>query len=157
MFSQTFFTAHTYLGFRKCLIGMLFDRKPDKLLTRIRVAAHVIFKIREEDVMYDALFAPLSNYRESQQAYKTLSCIKTQPEEMALAPLKPRSDEMEPSEFDTCEICINYKITHKQDTKLYIIKKRSLMLVFEPLSLHYSSKRYNQRVCAPYRLSHEAI
>ena len=60
---------------------MLFDRKPDKLLSRIRVAAHAIFKIREEDVMYDALFAPLSNYRGSQQAYKTLSYIKTEPEE----------------------------------------------------------------------------
>ena len=117
------FTAHTSLGCRKCLIGMLFHRKPDKLLSRIRVAAHVFFKIREEDVMYDALFAPLSNYRESQQAYKTLSCIKTEPEEMVLAPLKPRSDGMEPSDFGKCEICINCKITHKQDTKLYIIKK----------------------------------
>ena len=136
---------------------MLFDRKPDELLSGIRVAAHVIFKLREEDAMYDALFAPLSNYRESQQAYKTLSCIKTEPEEMVLAPLKPRSDGMEPSDFDKCEICINCKITHKQDTKLYIIKKRYLMLGFEPLSLHYSSKRYNQRDCAPYRLSHEAI
>ena len=123
---------------------MLFDRKPDELLSGIRDAAHVIFKLREEDAMYDALFAPLSNYRESQQAYKTLSCIKTEP--------KPRSDGMEPSDFDTCkcEICINCKITHKQDTKLYIIKKRYLMLGFEPLSLHYSSKRYNQRDCAPY-------
>ena len=26
------FTAHTSLGCRKCLIGMLLDRKPDKLL-----------------------------------------------------------------------------------------------------------------------------
>ena len=58
MFSLTFFTAHTSLGCRKCLIGMLSDRKPDKMLSQIRVAAHVIFKIREEDVMYDALFAP---------------------------------------------------------------------------------------------------
>ena len=85
-----------------------------------------MFKLREEDVMYDALFAPLSNYRESQQAYKTSSCIKTEPEEMVLAPLKPRSDWMEPSDFDKCEICINCKITHKQDTKLYIIKKKDL-------------------------------
>ena len=97
-------------------------------------------KKREEDVMYDALFAPLSNYRESQQAYKTLSCIKTEPEEIVLAPLKPRSDGMEPSDFGKCEICINCKITHKQDTKLYIIKKIFLMLGFEPLFLHYSSK-----------------
>ena len=77
MLSLTFFTAHTSLGCRKCLIGMLFDRKRDKLLSRVRVAAHVIFKVSEEDVMNDALFAPLSNYREreSQQAYKTLSCV----------------------------------------------------------------------------------
>ena len=32
-----------------------------------RVAAHVILKLRVEDAMNDALFAPLSNYRESQQ------------------------------------------------------------------------------------------
>ena len=89
VFTNIFFTVHTSLCCRKCLIGMLFDRKPDRLLSWICVAAHVIFKIRKEDAMYDALFAPLSNYRESQQAYKTLSCIKTEPEEMVLAPLKP--------------------------------------------------------------------
>ena len=94
VFTNIFFTAHTSLGCRKYLIGMLFDRKPDELLSGIRVAAHVIFKLREEDAMYDALFAPLSNYRESQQAYKTLSCIKTEPEEMVLAPLKPRSERL---------------------------------------------------------------
>ena len=53
------FTAHASLGCRKCLIGMLFDRKPDKLLSRTlyrtRVAAHVILKVREEDAMNDAL------------------------------------------------------------------------------------------------------
>ena len=53
---------------------MLFNRKPDKLLSRTLyrtcVAAHVILKVREEDAMNDVLFAPLSNYRErqSQQA-----------------------------------------------------------------------------------------
>ena len=59
------FTAHTSLGCRKCLIGMLFDHKPDKLLSRTlfrtRIAAHVILNVREEDAMNDALFAPLSN------------------------------------------------------------------------------------------------
>ena len=48
---------------------MLFDPKPDKLLSRTlyrtRVAPHVIFKVREEDAMNDAPFSPLSNYRES--------------------------------------------------------------------------------------------
>ena len=47
-FHSHFFTAHTALGFRKGLIGMLFDRKPDNLLSwslyRTRVAAHVILK-----------------------------------------------------------------------------------------------------------------
>ena len=127
---------------------MLFDRKLDKLLSRICVAAHVIFKVSEEGVMNDALFAPLSNYC----AYKTLSCIKAESDEMVHAPLKPRSDGMEPS--GKCEICINCKIAHKQDIKLYIMKKRSLVLGFEPT---ISSKRYNQRVFALYRLSHEAI
>ena len=45
-FHSHFFTAHTFLGSIKCLIGMLIDRKPDKLLSRTlyrtRVAAHVI-------------------------------------------------------------------------------------------------------------------
>ena len=62
-----FFTANTSLGCRKCLIGILFDRKPDKLLSqtlyRTRVAAHAILKVREEDAM-NTLFASLSNYRE---------------------------------------------------------------------------------------------
>ena len=66
-FTHTFFTAHTSLRRLKCLI-VLFDRKPDKLLSRTpyrtRVAAHVILIVREEDVMNDALFAPLSTYRE---------------------------------------------------------------------------------------------
>ena len=68
MLSLTFFTAHTSLGCRKCLIGMLFDHKPDTLLPRTlyrtRVAAHDILKVQEEDAMNDALFATLSNYRE---------------------------------------------------------------------------------------------
>ena len=67
-FIHTFFTAHTSLGRIKCLIGVLFDRKPDKLLSRTpyrtRVAVHVILIVREEDVTNDALFAPLSTYRE---------------------------------------------------------------------------------------------
>ena len=64
-FTHICFTAHTSLGCRKCLIGMLFDRKPDKLLSctlyRTPIAAHVILNVREEDAMNDALFAPLSN------------------------------------------------------------------------------------------------
>ena len=68
MLSLTFFTAHTSLGCRKCLIGMLFDHKPDTLLPRTlyrtRVAAHDILKVQEEDAMNDELFATLSNYRE---------------------------------------------------------------------------------------------
>ena len=58
MLSLTF-TAHTALGCREYLIGMLFNRKPDKLLYRTGGAAHVILKVREEDAMNDALFAPL--------------------------------------------------------------------------------------------------
>ena len=42
---------------------------------------------------------------------------------MVLAPRKSGSDGMKPWDFDKCEICINCNITHKQDNKLYIIKK----------------------------------
>ena len=67
-FHSHFFTAHTSLGCKNCLIGTLFDGKPDKLLSltlyKTHVAAHVILKVREEDAMNDVLFAPLSNYRE---------------------------------------------------------------------------------------------
>ena len=42
-------------------IGRLFDRKPDKFLSRtlyrIFVTAYVIFKVREEDAVNDVLFA----------------------------------------------------------------------------------------------------
>ena len=94
-FTDIFFTAHTSLGCRKCLIGMLFDRKRDILLQRTlyrtRVAAHVILKVREEDAMNDALFAPLSNYRERASkltgiSNKTLSCIKAESEKVVLTP-----------------------------------------------------------------------
>ena len=87
---------------------MLFDRKPDKLLSRTlyrtRVAAHVILKLREEDVMNNALFAPLSNYIYRERANKLTGIY--------CAPPKPRSDRMEPSDFDKCE-SIYCKITHK--------------------------------------------
>ena len=155
-FHSHFFTAHTSLGCRKGVIGMLFDGKPDNLLSRTlywtRVAAHVILRVRE-DVMNYVLFSPLSNYREGVSkltciSNKTLSRIKAESEKVVLA---------KPSDFNKCEICINCKITHKQDNRLYITKKRSLSLGFEPLSLHYSSKIYIQCVCAPYRLRHEAI
>ena len=93
---------------------MIFDRKPDKLLSRTlyrtRVAAHVILKVREEDAMNDALFAPLSNYREITSkltgiADKTFLHIKAESEKVVLAPLKPRSGGMKPCDFDKCEIC----------------------------------------------------
>ena len=117
--TNIFFTTHTSLGCRKCLIGMLFYRKPDKLLSRICVAARVIFKVSEEDVMNGALFAPLSNYRERASKHiKHYRASKLSLGEMVIASLKPRCDGMEPSDFDKCEICINCKITHKQDTKL---------------------------------------
>ena len=49
-------------------MGMQFDRKQEKLLTqtlyKTPVAANVILREREEDAINDALFAPLSNYRE---------------------------------------------------------------------------------------------
>ena len=86
-FHSHFFTAHTSLGIRKCLIGMKFDRKPDKLLSRTlyktRVAVHVILKLREEDAMNDALFVPLPNYREGASmltgiSNEMLSCIKAE-------------------------------------------------------------------------------
>ena len=110
------------------MIGVQFDRKPDKLLSRTlyktRVAANVILKVREEDAMNDAIFAPLSNYRERASkltgiSNKSLSRIKAESEKVVLVPLKPGSDGMKPSDFDKYELCINCKITHKQDNKLY--------------------------------------
>ena len=79
-------------------IGRLFDRKPDKLLSRtlyrIRVTAHLIFKVREEDVVNYVLFAPLSNYREGANkltdiSNKTISRIKADSENAVIAPRKP--------------------------------------------------------------------
>ena len=74
--------------------------------------------------MNDALFAPLSNYSERAKkltgiSNKTLSRIKAESEKVVLA---PRRDET--WRLDKCEICINCKITHKQDNKLYIIEKK---------------------------------
>ena len=76
---------------------MLSDHKPDKLLSRTlnRVAAHVILKVHKEDAMNDALFAPLSNYRERASkltgiSNKTLSRIKAESEKVVFA---PRRDE----------------------------------------------------------------
>ena len=92
-----FFAAHASLGCRKCLIGLLFDRKPDKLLSRTlyttRVAAHVILKVREEDAMNDALFAPLSNYKGRASmltgiSNKTLLRTKAGSERMVPAPCR---------------------------------------------------------------------
>ena len=72
---------------------------------------------------------------------KTLARIKAESEEVVLAPRKPRSDRMKPSDFDKCEICNNCKTTHKQDNKFYIKIKKDLFGGFKPLSLYYSSKR----------------
>ena len=101
MLSLTFYFHCAYMNFTwlyKCLIGRLFDRKPDKLLprtlNRIRVTAHVILKVSEEDAMNDALFAPLSNYRERDSkltgiSNKTLLHIKADSENAVLAPREP--------------------------------------------------------------------
>ena len=94
-FYSHFFTANTSLGFRKSLIGMLFDRKPDKLLSRTlyrtRVAAHFMLKVCEEEATNDVL----KLYRERASkltgiSNKTLSCIKAESEKVVLA---PRRDE----------------------------------------------------------------
>ena len=90
---------------------MLFDRKLDKLLSRtlyrIRVAVHVILKVRKKDAMNDALFAPLHTCikleRETGISNKTLSRIKAESEKVVLAPRKPQSDGMKPGDFDKCE------------------------------------------------------
>ena len=75
----------------------------------------------------------LSNYRELVRASKltglsnkTLLCIKAKSEKVALVPRKPRSDVMKPCDFDKCEIYVNCKITHKHDSKFYIIIKTDL-------------------------------
>ena len=101
--------AFTHILFPLCIllldvemyhIGRLFDRKPDKLLSRtlytcrIRVTAHVIFKVCEEDAVNYVLFAPLSNYREGANKLtdipnKMISHIKADSENAVLAPRKP--------------------------------------------------------------------
>ena len=73
--------------------------------------------------MNDALFAPLSNHRERARkltgiSNKMLSRIKVETEKVVLAPRKPRSDGMKPSDFDKCEICILKSHTNK--TTYYI-------------------------------------
>ena len=121
-FTHIFFTVYTSLGYRKCLIGMLFDRKPDKLLSRTpyrtRVAAHVILKYAKKMPC-----APLSD-REIASKLCISSRIKAESEKVVLAHRKPRNDVMKPCDIDKCEICINCKTIHKQDNKLYIIKNR---------------------------------
>ena len=98
--------------------------------------AHVILKVCEEDDVNDVLFAPLSNNREEASkltgiSNKTTSRIKADSESAVLAPRKPWRDRMEISDFDVCKICINCKIIHNR-------------LDWQPLSLHYYSKRYTQ-------------
>ena len=93
-FAHIFFTAYTSLGCRKCLIGMLFDHKPDKLLSRTpyrtRVAAHVILKYAKKMPC-----APLSNYRDIASKLTGMSSrIKAESEKVVLAPRKPRNDMM---------------------------------------------------------------
>ena len=108
-------------------IRRTFDRKPDKLLPRTlyRVTAHVISKVRKGDAMKDALFAPLSNYREGASkltgiSNKTLSRIKAESEKAILASRKPRSHRMKLGDFDKCEIYINCKTTHTNKTTNHI-------------------------------------
>ena len=96
--SHFIFTAQTSLGCRMSL-GRLFDRKPVQLLSwtlyRIRVTEHVILKVHREDaVMNDVLFAPLSKYREGASkltgiSNKIISCIKADSENAVLVPWKP--------------------------------------------------------------------
>ena len=85
---------NTSLGCRKCLIGILFDRKPDKLLSRTlywtHVAAHAILKVREEDAM-NALFIYRERERERERdskltgiPIKTLSRIKAELEKVKI-------------------------------------------------------------------------
>ena len=58
-FTHILFSLSILLLAVESLIGRLFDRKPDTLLQRtlyrIRVTAHVILKVREEDAVIDAL------------------------------------------------------------------------------------------------------
>ena len=63
--THAIFTAHTSLGCRNVAGFSIASQKTvSRTLYRIRVTAHVILKVREEDVVKDVLFAPLSNYRE---------------------------------------------------------------------------------------------
>ena len=63
--THAIFTAHTSLGCRNVAGFSIASQKLlPRTLYRIRVTAHVILKVREEDVVKDVLFAPLSNYRE---------------------------------------------------------------------------------------------
>ena len=83
----------------------------------------------EEDAMNDALFAPLTNYRERASkltgiSNKMLWRIKAKSDQVVLAPGKPQSDRIKPCDFDKCEICIKFKTTYKQDNKLDIIQKK---------------------------------
>ena len=95
MLSLTFFHCAYFSWLHTFLIGILFDRKPDKLLSRTlyrtRVAAFVILKVREEDAINDALFAPFSNYREIASkligiSNKTLLHIKAESVKVVLPP-----------------------------------------------------------------------
>ena len=71
-FRSLFFTAHTSLACKKCLTGMQFDCKPDKMMSRTlyktRVAANVILKIREMDAMNDTLYLRLYQIIEREPA-----------------------------------------------------------------------------------------
>ena len=68
--------AFTHILFPLCILLLVVEmsdrqafrsQASDKLLSRtlyrIRVTAHVILKVCEEDAVNDVLFAPLSNYR----------------------------------------------------------------------------------------------
>ena len=73
--------------------------------------------VREEDAMNNALFAPLSNYREGASkltgiSNKTISRIKADSENAVLGSHEETGWCF--SDLDKCEICINCKIIHNQ-------------------------------------------
>ena len=131
-FTHIFSMRINFLGCRKCLIGMVFDRKPDTLLSwtlyRTRVAEHDILKVCEEDAMNDALFAPLSHYRESQQADRHIKKKRYRASKLSQRRWSSGRDRMKPSDFDKCEMCINSKnhTQTRQQTIPYRYNKNDL-------------------------------
>ena len=119
MLSLTFYFHCAYFSWLyKCLIGRLFDRRPDKLLSRtlygIRVTAQYAKKMPR--IMHN-----LHHYQIASKltgiSNKTISRIKADSENAVLGSHEETGWCF--SDFDKCEICINCKIIHnKQDNKL---------------------------------------